>query len=161
MTGMMDTITKLLAAGLICGGLLTLAAGAQREILRFGCSCLLVIFLMSFLRMGVLSQPSRKTYHGNVQQQIDDAAQETRQKLLEQICADLKAEIERQAKSRDIVCSARVTCTADEQGIVTVEQVQVDYHSGPREELAELRLWIAGQLSVSEGDILIQEVEIS
>lgn len=159
MSGLMAGLTKLVAAGLICGGLLSLAAGAQKEILRFGCSCLLVILLMTFLKTGVLSLPSGAWYQNEAWQQVEDAAKETRAKLLKQICSDLEHEVERQAQSRDLSCSTRVICTVDGHGVVSVVQVQVDYHSGPREELTELRRWIADELSVAEAEIVIQEVE--
>lgn len=154
----MDGLRKLIAAGLICGGLLSLAAGAQKEILRFGCSCLLVVLLMTFLKTGVLSLPNGALYQNAAQQQVEDAAKETREKLLEQICSDLESEIERQAQSRALFCTARVVCEADGQGVVSVAGVQVDYHSGPREELPELRRWIADQLAVAETEIIVQEV---
>ena len=159
MSGLVAGLTKLVAAGLICGGLLSLAAGAQKEILRFGCSCLLVILLMTFLKTGVLSLPNSAWYQNEARQQVEDASKETREKLLKQICSDLEHEIERQAKSRDLSCTARVVCTADGQGVVSVASVEVGYHSGPREELNKLRLWIVDQLSVAEREIVIQEVK--
>ena len=158
MTGLMDGLAKLIVAGLVCGGLLSLAAGVQKEILRFGCSCLLVILLMTLLRAGGFSLPDGAVYQNNMQQQVEDASKETREKLLVQICADLEDEIERQAQTCGILCTAKVVCAADAQGVVSVQSVQIDYHSGPREALPSLRCWITGQLAVTEAEVVIQEV---
>ena len=51
MTAVALALLRLAGAGLICGGLLALGGtGSRREILRFGCACLMVILVLDLLR---------------------------------------------------------------------------------------------------------------
>lgn len=157
MTALSAGLVKLVAAGLVCGGLLTLSGGAQKEILRFGCACLMVILLLSLLRQTDLPAFDTGWYESQVQSQVDDAQQEARRARLEQTELALEQELERQSTALGLNCTFTVTCAADDAGQVTVRQVKAGYLSGPREKLQELRQSIALQLGVSLEQITIQE----
>lgn len=154
---MTAAVVKLVCAGLVCGGLLTLAGGAQKELLRFGCACLMVVLLLSILRQTQLPALDTGWYEKQVRQQVEEAQKQTRQAQLEQTEGQLAAELEKQAAGLGLTCTAEVTCTADSQGRVTVQQVRIGYGSGPREKLEQLRQQVYIQLGVSPGQIIIQE----
>ena len=154
---MTAAVVKLVCAGLLCAGILTLAGGAQKELLRFGCACLMVVLLLSILRQTQLPALDTGWYEEQVRQQVEAAQKQTRQAQLEQTQGQLAAELERQAAGLGLTCTVEVTCTADSQGRVTVQQVWIGYRSGPREQLEPLRQQVCAQLGVSPGQIIIQE----
>ena len=154
---MTAAVVKLVCAGLLCAGMLTLAGGAQKELLRFGCACLMVVLLLSILRQTQLPALDTGWYEEQVRQQVEEAQKQTRQAQLEQTQGQLAAELERQAAGLGLTCTVEVTCTADSQGRVTVQQVRVGYGSGPREQLEQLRQQVCAQLGVSPGQVIIQE----
>ena len=154
---MTAAVVKLVCAGLLCAGILTLAGGAQKELLRFGCACLMVVLLLSILRQTQLPALDTGWYEEQVRQQVEAAQKQTRQAQLEQTQGQLAAELERQAAGLGLTCTVEVTCTADNQGRVTVQQARVGYRSGPREQLELLRQQFCIQLGVSPGQIIIQE----
>lgn len=154
---MTAAVVKLVTAGLLCAGMLTLAGGAQKELLRFGCACLMVVVLLSILRQTQLPALDTGWYEEQVRQQVEEAQKQTRQAQLEQTQEQLAAELERQAAGLGLTCTVEVTCTADSQGRVTVQQARVGYRSGPREQLEPLRQQFCAQLGVSPGQIIIQE----
>ena len=154
---MTAAVVKLVCAGLLCAGILTLAGGAQKELLRFGCACLMVVLLLSILRQTQLPALDTGWYEEQVRQQVEEAQKQTRQAQLEQTQGQLAAELEKQAAGLGLTCTVEVTCTTDDEGRVTVEQVTVDYRSGPREQLEPLRQQFCAQLGVSPGQIIIQE----
>ena len=154
---MTAAVVKLVCAGLLCAGMLTLAGGAQKELLRFGCACLMVVLLLSILRQTQLPALDTGWYEEQVRQQVEAAQKQTRQAQLEQTQGQLAAELERQAAGLGLTCTVEVTCTADSQGRVTVQQVWIGYGSGPREQLEQLRQQVCAQLGVSPGQIIIQE----
>ena len=154
---MTATVVKLVCAGLLCAGILTLAGGAQKELLRFGCACLMVVLLLSILRQTQLPALDTGWYEEQVRQQVEAEQKQTRQAQLEQTQGQLAAELERQAAGLGLTCTVEVTCTADSQGRVTVQQARVGYRSGPREQLEQLRQQFCAQLDVSPGQIIIQE----
>ena len=154
---MTAAVVKLVCAGLLCAGILTLAGGAQKELLRFGCACLMVVLLLSILRQTQLPALDTGWYEEQVRQQVEAAQKQTRQAQLEQTQGQLAAELERQAAGLGLTCTVEVTCTADSQGRVTVQQVWIGYRSGPREQLEQLRQQVCAQLGVTAGQIIIQE----
>ena len=154
---MTAAVLKLVCAGLLCAGILTLAGGAQKELLRFGCACLMVVLLLSILRQTQLPALDTGWYEEQVRQQVEAAQKQTRQAQLEQTQGQLAAELERQAAGLGLTCTVEVTCTADSQGRVTVQQVWIGYRSGPREQLEQLRQQVCAQLGVTAGQIIIQE----
>ena len=154
---MTAAVVKLVCVGLLCAGMLTLAGGAQKELLRFGCACLMVVLLLSILRQTQLPALDTGWYEEQVRQQVEAAQKQTRQAQLEQTQGQLAAELERQAAGLGLTCTVEVTCTADSQGRVTVQQVWIGYRSGPREQLEQLRQYFCTQLGVSPGQIIIQE----
>ena len=154
---MTAAVVKLVTAGLLCAGMLTLAGGTQKELLRFGCACLMVVVLLSILRQTQLPALDTGWYEAQVRQQVEEAQKQTRQAQLEQTQEQLAAEMERQAAGLGLTCTVEVTCTADDEGRVTVQQARVGYRSGPREQLEPLRQQFCAQLGVSPGQIIIQE----
>ena len=154
---MTAAVVKLVTAGLLCAGMLTLAGGTQKELLRFGCACLMVVVLLSILRQTQLPALDTGWYEEQVRQQVEEAQKQTRQAQLEQTQEQLAAEMERQAAGLGLTCTVEVTCTADDEGRVTVQQARVGYRSGPREQLEPLRQQFCAQLGVSPGQIIIQE----
>lgn len=150
-------LVKLIAAGLICGGLLTLCSGGQREILRLSCACLTVILLLSLLQKAQLPSFDLTWGELQMQEQVEQAALHTRQQLLEQTARALEAQLKTQAAALDITCGVTVQCVADNAGNVTVERVTVDYQSGSRESLLHLQQAFATQLAVLPKQIIIQE----
>lgn len=154
---MTAAVVKLVTAGLLCAGMLTLAGGTQKELLRFGCACLMVVVLLSILRQTQLPALDTGWYEEQVRQQVEEAQKQTRQAQLEQTQEQLAAEMERQAAGLGLTCTVEVTCTADDEGRVTVQQARVGYRSGPREQLEPLRQQFCTQLGVSPGQIIIQE----
>lgn len=154
---MTAAVVKLVTAGLLCAGMLTLADGAQKELLRFGCACLMVVVLLSILRQTQLPALDTGWYEEQVRQQVEEVQKQTRQAQLEQTQEQLAAELERQAAGLGLTCTVEVTCTADSQGRVTVQQARVGYRSGPREQLEPLRQQFCAQFGVSPGQIIIQE----
>lgn len=156
---MTAAVVKLVCAGLACAGILTLAGGAQKELLRFGCACLMVVLLLSVLRQTQLPALDTGWYEEQVRQQVEEAQKQTRQAQLEQTQGQLAAELEKQAAGLGLTCTVEVTCTADDEGRVTVQQVRIGYHGGPREQLEPLRQQFCAQLGVTAGQIIIQEEE--
>ena len=156
---MTAVVVKLVCAGLVCAGILTLAGGAQKELLRFGCACLMVVLLLSVLRQTQLPALDTGGYEEQVRQQVEEAQAQTRQAQLEQTQGQLAAELEKQAAGLGLTCTVEVTCTADDEGRVTVQQVRIGYHGGPREQLEPLRQQFCAQLGVTAGQIIIQEEE--
>ena len=154
---MTAAVVKLVCDGLLCAGMLTLAGGAQKELLRFGCACLMVVLLLSILRQTQLPALDTGWYEEQVRQQVEAAQKQTRQAQLEQTQGQLAGELEKQAAGLGLTCTVEVTCTADSQGRVTVQQARVGYRSGPREQLEQLRQQVCAQLGVSPGQIIIQE----
>lgn len=154
---MTAAVVKLVCTGLVCAGILTLAGGAQKELLRFGCACLMVVLLLSILRQTQLPALDTGWYEEQVRQQVEEAQKQTRQAQLEQTQGQLAAELEKQAAGLGLTCTVEVTCTADDEGRVTVQQVRIGYHGGPREQLEPLRQQFCAQLGVSPGQIIIQE----
>ena len=67
---MTAAVVKLVCAGLLCAGMLTLAGGAQKELLRFGCACLMVVLLLSVLRQTQLPALDTGWYEEQVRQQV-------------------------------------------------------------------------------------------
>lgn len=159
MSVLLGALYKITALGLVCGALLALCGG-QKEILRLGCACAMVVLLMSIVQNTPLPLPDLSRYEGAVQQQVEDAQTENRKALLEQTKAELELWLAQQAADLQLKCSFTVTCTVDVNNNVTVKQVEGIYHSGPRENLVSLRESIRAQLSVTDGQILIRE-EIS
>lgn len=160
MTGLIQSLLKLIAAGLLCGGILSLGGkGPLREILRFGCACLTVAVLLTVLRQGNLPTELLSGYKGQLQARVDQAQQENRQAILSQVRQSLTETLEQQAAVYSIDCSMDVQCSADHYGNVTVDGVEVRYRSGPRERLRELRQNISGQLLLPMESIIVKEEE--
>ncbi len=156
----MTGLVKLAAAGLLCSGLLSLGGkGAGREILRFGCACLMIVLVMTMVRGADLSLTGLEGYKTQIQDSVQKTHEENRLALLRQTEQDLARELERQAESLSLNCRAAVLCRVDQKDVVWVEQVTVFYHAGPRESLGELRQRIVSLLAVPEGQIIIREEE--
>lgn len=154
---MTAALVKLVTVGLVCTALLTLSGGAQKELLRFGCACLMVVVLLSVLRQTELPALDTQWYEVQMQRQVEAAQEQVRQAQLDQTGQDLARELERQAAALGLTCTVEVVCTADREGRVTVAQVTVDYRSGPREMLEQLRQQFCAQLGIATGQIIIQE----
>ena len=154
---MTAALMKLVTAGLVCAGLLTLAGGVQKELLRFGCACLMVVVVLSVLRQTQLPVLDTQWFEEQVRQQVEEAQAQARQAQLEQTQRELAETLESQAAGLGLTCTVRVTCAVDREGRVTVRQVTVDYHSGPRENLEQLRQRFCAQLDTEPGQIIIQE----
>lgn len=158
MTAVALALLRLAGAGLICGGLLALGGtGSRREILRFGCACLMVILVLDLLRQADLPEAFPSRYEAQVREQVDAAQEEGRRARLEETALALSRELERQAAAMELDCAVEVDCQADETGLVTVQRVTVCYRSGPRSRLQELRQSIAAQLAVPADNITIRE----
>ena len=153
----MSALVQLAAAGLICGMMLTLCSGSQKELLRLGCACLLVILIFSKVRDVDLMDFGLRAYENSLQGQVDERLALEREALLQETEKGLDRELERQAAAQGITCSIQVCCRANETGIVTVEAVTVSYRSGVREHLSALRDSFAVQLGVDPASIIIQE----
>ena len=154
---MTAAVVQLVCAGLVCAGILTLAGGAQKELLRFGCACLMVVILLSVLRQTSLPALDTQWYEEQVRQQVEEAQAQTRQAQLEQTQLPLAAELQKQAAELGLNCMVKAACTADGEGRVTMQQVKVIYHSGPRDQLELLRQRFCAQLGTAPGQIIIQE----
>lgn len=157
MTMLSSVLAKLTVAGLICSGLLSLASGAQKEIMRLGSSCLLVILLLMILQNGKISVPDLASYGAEIQRQVENAQLEKQKMLLDQTRYQLENSVKEQASILGLLCEIQVDCVADSSGLLHIRQVQVDYYSGPREQLNTLRQWIKQQLFITDEAILIQE----
>ena len=153
----MNALVQLAAAGLICGMLLTLGNGGQKELLRLGCACLLVVLVFSKVRDVDLTDFSLRAYENNLQNQVDEHLESERETLLRETERGLGHELERQAAVQGINCSVQVCCEVIENGVVTVEAVTISYRSGVRDVLPALRDSIAMQLGVDPASIVIQE----
>ena len=87
MTAAVWALLRLAGAGLICGGLLALAGtGSRREILRFGCACLMVILVLDLLRQTDLPEDFPSRYESQVREQVDAALEEDRWRRLPWPC---------------------------------------------------------------------------
>lgn len=159
MSAVLGALYKITALGLICGALLTLgSSGGQKEILRLGCSCLMVVVLLSVLQKTQLPIPELRRFEGSLQQQVEKTQEEMRKAMLRQTEAELESRLTELASGLQLDCGFTVTCAVDQNGNVTVQQVEGTYHSGPREKLNGLWEAIRSQLVVTEGQILIREV---
>ena len=106
MTAVAWALIRLAGAGLICGGLLALGgAGSRREILRFGCACLMVILVLDLLRQADLPEAFPSRYEAHVREQVDAALEEGRRARLEETALALSRELERQAAAMELDCA--------------------------------------------------------
>ena len=153
----MNALVQLAAAGLICGMLLTLGNGGQKELLRLGCACLLVVLVFSKVRNVDLTDFGLRAYENNLQNQVDEHLESERETLLRETERGLGYELERQAAVQGIVCSVQVCCEVIENDVVTVDAVIISYRSGVRDVLPALRDSFAMQLGVEPASIVIQE----
>ena len=158
---MTAALIKLVAAGAVCAALLTLCNGAQRELLRFGCSCLMMVVLLSLLRQTPLPSFDIRWYEEQVRLQVEAAQNQSLQAQLEQIGQELAGEAQRQAAVLSLQCRAQVSCIADEEGRVTVQCIKLMYDSGPREQLPVLRQQLSALLGIPSEQIIIQEANVS
>lgn len=158
MSGLLTALYRLTAMGLVCGAVLTLGgSGGLREILRLGCACAMTVVLLSALQSTRPDLPDFSRYEEVVQRQVENAQADQRDALLEQTERELAALLEMKAAELQLDCTVLVTCSVDPRDSVSVRQVEVRYHSGPREHLTALRETVCAQLAVSEEQILIQE----
>ena len=154
----MSVFVQLAAAGLICGMLLTLGgSGGQKELLRLGCACLLVVLLLSEVRGMEWTDFDQHAPESDLQSQVDECLKQAREVLLQETESALGRELERQAAAQGISCTIQVRCKADEEGVVAVETVTVSYQSGKRDCLPALRDSFAMQLATDPRCIIIQE----
>lgn len=160
MTGLTSALLKLLTAGSICGLLLQLGGkGPLREIMRFGCACLVVVVLLTVLRQTELSSGALSVYEGRLKVQVEETQRDVRQTILTQTQQELEKRLEQQAAAFSLDCGISVDCSADQEGLVSVEAVKIRYRSGPREKLQELRESIAVQLVIPVSNIIVTEEE--
>lgn len=158
MSGLLTALYRLTAMGLVCGAVLTLGgSGGLREILRLGCACAMTVVLLSALQSTRPDLPDFSRYEEVVQRQVENAQADQRDALLEQTERELAALLEMKAAELQLDCTVLVTCAVDPSDSVSVRQVEVRYHSGPREHLTALRETVCAQLAVSEEQILIRE----
>lgn len=158
MSGLLTALYRLTAMGLVCGAVLTLGgSGGLREILRLGCACAMTVVLLSALQSTRPDLPDFSRYEEVVQRQVENAQADQRDALLEQTERELAALLEMKAAELQLDCTVLVTCSVDPSDSVSVRQVEVRYHSGPREHLTALRETVCAQLAVSEEQILIRE----
>lgn len=158
MSTLTNGLLKLIVTGLVCGGLLSLGGrGPLRELLRFGCACLSVVLLLTMLRQAPASFSLQAGYEAQLQNRVEQAQHELKQTLLKQTEQGLASEIERQAKLYLLDCAVSVSCHADINGQVLVDEIAIQYRRGPREKLWELRQTIAAQLAVPTEKIIVSE----
>lgn len=149
MTGLTQSLLKIITTGMICGGMLSLGGkGPLREILRFGCACLTVVLLLTILRQNAVSLGSLVGYEEQIREKVEQANHETRQTVLAKTEQGLAEELERQAAVFSLDCGAKVICNVDAEGMVTVEGVTLYYRSGPRDKLQQFRQSVAAQLAI-------------
>ncbi len=153
-------LIKLIAAGMICGGLLAAGGkGPQREILRFGCACLMIILPMTMLQGVEWNSIGLERYKSQLEAAAEQAQAQTRSAILHQTETDLEKEIERQALALSLNCTVKAVCERNDAGAIQVVAVTIQYHSGPREQLSVFRQTMASLLAVPQEKILIQEVK--
>ncbi len=156
----MNGMLKLIAAGLVCGGLLSMSAkGPQREILRFGCACLIMILLISVLRSLDLTSFDLPLSQSELETTVEQTQEQNRTAILRETEGALKAEAERQATVLGLDCTAQVVCAVDTAGVVAVTQVIYTYHSGQREALTVLEQMTIAVFGVPGEQIIIREGE--
>ncbi len=156
----MNGLLKLIAAGLICGGLLSMSAkGPQREILRFGCACLIMILLISVLRNLDLASFDLRLSQSELETTVEQTQAQNRTAILRETERTLKEEAERQAAILGLDCTAEVACAVDTAGVVTVTQVIYTYHGGQREALTLLKQTTTAVFGVPGEQIIIREGE--
>ncbi len=160
MSGGLGLLLRLVAAGLICSGLLSLSgSGPQREILRFGCACLTVIVLMSALEKVELPSGQLAACEDSVRQRVEAARQESREELLAQIARELEQEVERQLTEAGLRGSCQVTCAAEEGGQLTVTGVRIVGRDGSDAEWEALRQTLAARLGISAQTVILEKTE--
>ena len=153
----MDALYRITALGLVCGGLLAVGGGGQKEILRLGCACVTVIVLLTTLQRMPIPALDLSRYEEQAGQRVAEAQEEALLATLRQTEADLERRLEEVAADMGLLCRFSVTCAADGENRVTVRQVEVVYQSGTREKLTELRAVICSQLAIDGQQVTVRE----
>ncbi len=160
MTALTNGLLKLITVGLLCGFALSLGGkGPQREILRFGFACLMLVVLLSLVRNTEVRWDALELGRNGLETAVEQTQRETRQDLLTRTEQGLGEELERRAAELSLNCQITVDCQADETGAVAVTQVSIIYQRGPREALAQLRQTASDLLEISQAQIIICEEE--
>lgn len=160
MSGGIALLLRLVAAGLVCGGLLSLGgSGPQREILRFGCACLTVIVLMTALERVELPSGQLSACEERVRQLVETAQQESRDALFSRIVRELEQELERQLAEAGLSGDCIVTCAAEPDGQLRVVGVRIVCRDGDGTAWTTLRQSLAAQLGISAQAIILEETE--
>ncbi len=157
MSGIFDGLHRIVGLGLVCGALLTLGGGGQKEILRLGCACLTVVVLLSTLQRTPIPAFDLSRYEETVQQKVDEAQAELLRAALRETEAELERWLDDSAAGMELNCRFSVLCSADSKGDVTVQQVEGIYHSGSRENLTVLKALICSQLAITQQQLIIRE----
>lgn len=157
MTALREALIRLTSAGVICGVLLSLAGKkAQKEVLRFGCACFMVILLMTILRNMEWPAHSLAQYQSRVEQVCEDAETKARAQLLTETESRLAEWIRVQGEALGLRCQGTVVCRA-ENGYVFVEWAEITFfggESGARQSLVEA---VSEQMAVDSSHIAVRE----
>ena len=157
MSVIFDALYRITVLGLVCGALLMVGGGGQKEILRLGCACLTVVVLLTTLQRMPVSALDLSRYEDPVRRQVEDTQAEMLGATLRQTEADLEEHLKELAAGMELNCGFSVTCIADTHNRVTVQQVEVRYQNGPRENLTGLRDLICAQLAINGQQLIIRE----
>ncbi len=151
-------LVKLVGSGLVCGGLLSLSGkGAQREIMRFGCACIMIVLLLSRLHPGEISLPGLCDTERDIEQKIAQEQEEYRYRLADEVRQSIEDEIVKQAKALSISCKAKLHYRIDDTGSFSIDSVVIEYTGGPRDRLSELTASVRRLMNVTEEQIEIRE----
>lgn len=157
MSVIFDALYRITVLGLVCGALLMVGGGGQKEILRLGCACLTVVVLLTTLQRMPVPALDLSRYEDPVRRQVEDTQAEMLGATLRQTEADLEEHLKELAAGMELNCGFSVTCIADIHNRVTVQQVEVRYQNGPRENLTGLRDLICAQLAINGQQLIIRE----
>lgn len=158
MTALAKGLAQLAAAGLACGLMLSLCGkGSRREVLRFGCACLMTVLLLAFLKRAELPWGDLAFYEDRLRLEVEQAQGEYRQALLVQTERDLARIVEEQAAALGLTCRAEVVCAADGQGRVTAQWAILTLGAGEAERSGALRQWTMSQLGLGEEQVIVEQ----
>lgn len=158
MSAVFDSLRRLTALGLVCGGLMAVGGiGGQKEILRLGCACLTVVVLFTTLQRMPVPTFDMSRYEEQARQRVEVAQEEAIYAILRQTEADMEQYLEGLAADMDLSCRFSVTCFVDAKSRVTVQRAEVVYQSGSRERLNELRDTICAQLAITDQQLTVRE----
>ena len=145
-------LLRICVGGICCACAITLSGeGAKREITRFCCACIMLILCFSCIKQIDLGTFDR-SYGSQVQDQVDQALADSAEAQRLQVDASLEQQIENQARTLGVVCTAEVQSALD-GGVYTVTRVTL--YGADGQNILSLCSWITDQMGVS-GDKIIK-----